>query len=170
MMFAAGFSSYANDSTLLQQRMAKIGSLTAWLKQLPAPAFHSDGDSTNVWKAYAITRNNFFRKPYPKSPAEWRFGLFYYHDLVFDSGNMKVELPDLKASSKLTPDSSRFFLDNALVLYATVDDFKFEVVYFLFEPGTDELIFILEAGGDEAEYQRKMTFLNSLSNSLDRSK
>jgi hypothetical protein len=166
LLLVMSASVYGNDSTLHQQRMARIKQLAEWLGNHPFP-FVSNAitvDSIKACSLYDTAMGLFLSKSPIEEKLHPKSGLFYLDRLLnkLPVNDMLLKQPHPERETTAEVKSFTSYLRNTIVLYLPMYNEEFEGIYFAFADNTADLIYILEAGGEERDYVAKKRFLNSL--------
>ena len=152
----------ANDSTLTKLRIDKINALSQELRSIPLPFFRTLSDSIHLIHAYKDIESRFFAPPLTSPDFKIYYSLALMHKLVKDSGmtSFKLLYPNPKIDSVVAVQEFTGYIQNTLIAYYRMYDEEWEMFYFAFKEGSDQLIYIIEAGGDPEWYYRKKYFLD----------
>jgi hypothetical protein len=154
----------ANDSTLLMQRIEKIEVLIKELKMLPLPRIKEASDTINLIETYKEIEPRFFIPPFTVPEFNIRYALGYLHHMVCDLeiDSIKLRYPDPKLDSVVNVSGLLGYLKNTVIVYYHMYGADYEMFYFSFKEGSDQLIYLIEAGGEPEWYSRKKHFMDKL--------
>jgi hypothetical protein len=155
---------HANDSVLYNKRIQLIRALSKNLAILSVPVFKDLSDTTNLFNYYKEIESKYFFPPFISSEFRIRLSLVYLHRMVQDPGidSFKIFYPDPTKDTIASVKELSGYLNNTLIAYIDMYYDNWEMFYFAFKEGSDQLIYLIEAGGDSNRYRQKKQFLNSL--------
>ncbi|RYZ51828.1 MAG: hypothetical protein EOP49_10865 [Sphingobacteriales bacterium] len=164
LLFFLSNASFGSDSTLYKLRIAKVKALFTDLAKLPPIRIQSIKDTGLLSTYYVEVLNKHL--PHPASGGDYKLAYSAY-ELHVVSNTLPVDslllaYPDPAKDSLADTRSFTYYLANTVILYFPMYGGNWEGAYFSFKEESDELIFLLTAGGDPMDYRRKKEFLNTV--------
>lgn len=159
------FINQNDDTTLLENRRQKIIKLFADLRK--APRIDSeDYPKKEEFEIYRPLERMYFKPPKASSEFSILEDLYQIQGLAFhyddSTVNFQLRYPNPRIDSITDVSKLHGYLKNVLILYASMYDNEWEMCYFAFKPESDQLIWMISAGGESDVYRRKKHFLNEL--------
>ena len=163
LLVLLNLSVQATDSSLLKKRIEKINSLVNELKALSLSEIKKDRDTT-ILKLFRKIEACHFAPPLNDPQFNITISLVSLRGIVKDSGMniFKVSYPDPSRDSIVDVKKLSGYLNNTLIAYVNMFNDDWELFYFAFKEDSDQLIYLIEAGGEQELYRRKKEFLNKL--------
>ena len=157
----------ANDSTLFLKRISKIKSLARELGSLGHPLVKPIADSVDIINFYSSIEKKYFGQNLKSKEYKISYALHDFREIVNDLGidSLILRYPDAKIGSVTDVKELHDYLANTVILYFPMYEMEFEGFYFAFQKKSDNLMYLIEAGGEDAEYRRKKLFLNQIHSS-----
>jgi len=155
----------ASDSTLTDRRIAKIRALAKDLSSIQFTDGMVKGDSTTLVAAY----RSMLQKYFPRNVLTAEFNMLYplrvFHHISQKYGldSTAFRMPDAAKDSLVDIRPLKHYSANTVIMYFAMYGSEWEGFYFAFREASDELIFLLDAGGENDDYRRKKIFLDKIS-------
>jgi hypothetical protein len=161
----ASHSVQASDSTLFNKRLTKIKTLSEELAILPMPLFREAADTINLIGLYKHIELKYLAAPFKDPQFNTLVALRYLHELISTDSNMsefKFQYPDPEKDSVVDVRYLIGYLNNTIICYFRMYNEDWELFYFSFKENSDQLIYLIEAGGEPDWYKRKKYFMDRL--------
>ena len=152
------------DSTLLKRRIDKIMLLKKALQAIPLVGFREVADTILLQEAFKEVEPRFFAPPFrdPVFNIRHALGMLQHFLHSSEKDTFKLQYPDPTKDTNLYINGLTGYLKNTVIAYFHMYDNDFEMFYFSFREGSDQLLYLIEAGGDPEFYRRKKEFMNAL--------
>lgn len=155
-------SAFANDSTLLERRIAKIKSLAGDLKLLPDFSNSIYSDTSKLFSFYRSVETKYFQPSLSDSIYKNTFGISGFHSISSYPDSLIFRYPDPAKDSITDVSKLTNYLSNTVILYYPMYGSEWELFYFVFKKDSDQLVRIIEAGGEKEEYRFKKQFIDKI--------
>jgi len=140
--------SSASDSSLFRMRIDKLHKLNNALETLSLPHLKGvPGDTTLILAYYSDIEKNFFKSPLKPSHFNIRYTIHELHNLIDQSGINRFiyKASVLQSNSLANMKLFARYLSNSVTAYFSIHGHDAEILYFIFEEGTNNLIDLVPA-------------------------